>query len=375
MEHSRTKSIWFQIILNCLITGIIAILGIMSQYLATNYENIVLPLYIPAGFSYYFLYKKSKFNAIGVFLGTFVEAYINLGIFPVPFPGSLVITSILISVANTVQPLFACLMIEKYCQNHDFLYDIRSLSLFFLSTIIFCLCAGVIGSFALILGNYVDISFLFPTIFSWTVSDVAAIILISPVLIELKSFRLEPNTFGRKVEFLAFLVCTSLFQLLVLIYPANEFNFDYFVIILITWTVFRFSKQFSLIHVFSISISIIAGLYTGKSHFLQSDFGYSLLMVQLYLFVIAFTNLLMICLITERKRYSQDLEEEVEQALSKIKILTGFLPICSSCKKIRDEDGDWHRLENYIDRHSEAKFTHGYCPECMENTLKELDEA
>jgi hypothetical protein len=54
------------------------------------------------------------------------------------------------------------------------------------------------------------------------------------------------------------------------------------------------------------------------------------------------------------------------------KVLTGLLPICSSCKSIRDQGGEWHRLESYIDRRTEAKFTHGMCPDCAEKLYPEV---
>ncbi|MEM7586549.1 MAG: response regulator, partial [Acidobacteriota bacterium] len=65
----------------------------------------------------------------------------------------------------------------------------------------------------------------------------------------------------------------------------------------------------------------------------------------------------------------RNLEDLVEEKMSEVKVLRGLLPICASCKKIRDEDGDWHNLELFIDRRSEAKFTHGLCPNCVENYL------
>jgi phosphoserine phosphatase RsbU/P len=59
--------------------------------------------------------------------------------------------------------------------------------------------------------------------------------------------------------------------------------------------------------------------------------------------------------------------------------LEGLLPICCSCKKIRDGKNNWQRVENYIEIHSEARFTHGYCPECyqkyMNSTFSEEDAA
>ncbi len=59
-------------------------------------------------------------------------------------------------------------------------------------------------------------------------------------------------------------------------------------------------------------------------------------------------------------------EKELEQALQEIKVLRGILPICSRCKKIRDEHGQWHTVESYITDHTEADFSHGICPDCMD---------
>ena len=54
------------------------------------------------------------------------------------------------------------------------------------------------------------------------------------------------------------------------------------------------------------------------------------------------------------------------------KVLTGLLPICSSCKNIRDENGEWKRVEAYIDSRTEAKFTHGMCPDCVERLYPDV---
>lgn len=62
---------------------------------------------------------------------------------------------------------------------------------------------------------------------------------------------------------------------------------------------------------------------------------------------------------------------ELKKALEEIKTLSGFLPICASCKKIRDDRGYWNELERYISEHSEAQFSHGLCPECAEKLYPE----
>jgi len=64
----------------------------------------------------------------------------------------------------------------------------------------------------------------------------------------------------------------------------------------------------------------------------------------------------------ERER--ERLLRRLERALARIKLLTGLLPICASCKKIRDDLGNWRRLEHYIEEKTDAQFTHGICPEC-----------
>ncbi|MEM9593029.1 MAG: two-component regulator propeller domain-containing protein [Acidobacteriota bacterium] len=66
------------------------------------------------------------------------------------------------------------------------------------------------------------------------------------------------------------------------------------------------------------------------------------------------------------------LEQRVEAALADVKVLGGLLPICGSCKKIRDDAGYWNQLEVFIDQHSEASFSHGLCPACTEDYLQEI---
>lgn len=65
------------------------------------------------------------------------------------------------------------------------------------------------------------------------------------------------------------------------------------------------------------------------------------------------------------------LNKELEQALNKVKTLSGMLPICASCKKIRDDKGYWQQIELYVREHSEAEFSHGICPECAKKLYPE----
>jgi PAS domain S-box-containing protein len=77
----------------------------------------------------------------------------------------------------------------------------------------------------------------------------------------------------------------------------------------------------------------------------------------------------------ERKRTEEEREKlikELQDAAADIKVLSGLVPICSNCKKIRDDKGYWTQLEGYIQAHSEAKFSHGVCPECAQKLYGDL---
>ncbi|CCK78702.1 PAS domain-containing protein [Desulfobacula toluolica] len=64
---------------------------------------------------------------------------------------------------------------------------------------------------------------------------------------------------------------------------------------------------------------------------------------------------------------------ELQKTKDEIKTLKGLIPICSSCKKIRDDKGNWSQIEEYIRRHSEAEFSHGICKECIVKLYPDLD--
>ena len=70
-------------------------------------------------------------------------------------------------------------------------------------------------------------------------------------------------------------------------------------------------------------------------------------------------------LVDESIWLTQKLIAELQEALESVKQLTGLLPICASCKKIRTDSGYWVQIEAYISSHSEAEFSHGICPDCI----------
>lgn len=72
--------------------------------------------------------------------------------------------------------------------------------------------------------------------------------------------------------------------------------------------------------------------------------------------------------ITKRKKAETEREKvitELKQALKKVKTLSGLIPICSHCKKVRDDSGYWQKVEEYLSQHSDVDFSHGICPDCL----------
>jgi DNA-binding response OmpR family regulator len=76
----------------------------------------------------------------------------------------------------------------------------------------------------------------------------------------------------------------------------------------------------------------------------------------------------------EKEREQQELILKLQEALAEIKTLKGFIPICASCKKVRDDEGYWNQLEAYISKRTDAVFSHGLCPECADKYRAELEE-
>ena len=79
--------------------------------------------------------------------------------------------------------------------------------------------------------------------------------------------------------------------------------------------------------------------------------------------------------ITERKRVEDEREKlilELREALAKVRTLSGLLPICAHCKKVRDDAGYWTRIESYISAHTLAEFSHGICPDCAISAFPEM---
>ena len=75
--------------------------------------------------------------------------------------------------------------------------------------------------------------------------------------------------------------------------------------------------------------------------------------------------------VRQLRRRTRELDKRVEEAIGELKVLSGLLPICAWCKKIRDDGGYWSKIEAYLSARTDAQFTHGICPECTKKMMSE----
>ena len=105
---------------------------------------------------------------------------------------------------------------------------------------------------------------------------------------------------------------------------------------------------------------IVAGLQAGADDYVTKPFDYEELRARVQVGI----------RIIRLEADLRDLVKKLECALSKVNQLQGLLPICTYCRKVRDDQNYWHQVEIYVTEHSDAQFSHTYCPECHNRFVK-----
>lgn len=144
-----------------------------------------------------------------------------------------------------------------------------------------------------------------------------------------------------------------------------------FVLPFLLWTGWRFGPRGAATAVLLVGMIGIWHTSQGRGPYtvLSEDPREQMMRGQVALFVISLCVMALAAIVAERNRAERQrlrLIGELEQALAEIRTLRGLIPICAWCKKIRDDQGLWQRLEDYLCAHTEAMLTHGICPVCIE---------
>jgi ligand-binding sensor domain-containing protein len=106
---------------------------------------------------------------------------------------------------------------------------------------------------------------------------------------------------------------------------------------------------------------------TLRPQFYQTRWFFVLALVSVVLAIVAVPLLRM----RQLRARARELDERVQEAIRELKVLSGLLPICAWCKKVRDDGGYWSKIEAYLSARTDAQFTHGICPECNDKMLAE----
>lgn len=122
-----------------------------------------------------------------------------------------------------------------------------------------------------------------------------------------------------------------------------------------------------------ISIFTINVLYIANFH---QSYQFTITFSNIWNLTLMLASFLLVSLgaqhVSHLLKAEKELTSKLKRAISEIKKLSGLLPICVSCKKIRNDKGYWEQIELYFSHHSEVSFTHGLCPECMEKQYESL---
>jgi integral membrane sensor domain MASE1 len=306
----------------------------------------------------------------GILLGAFLTNLATAGS---------VTTSISIAIGNTLEGIFGGYLVNRFAGGRAIFDRTRDVFKFaFLAAMISTSVSATSGVTSLAIAGFAKWSDYRSVWLTWWLGDATGDLILGPVLIlwalntrvALRKWQLPELSFLLLCLFLVGeVVFGGLFPSAMKNYPLEFLCFP-----ILIWAAFRFGQREAATAIFLLSGIAVRGTLRGLGPFAQPGPNESLLLLQAFMGVTSVMIMGLATVVTERKRAEANLEKlvlELQGALSRIKTLKGLLPICSVCKKIRDDEGYWNHIEIYIRHHSEADFTHGLCPTCAQKLYAE----
>ncbi len=233
---------------------------------------------------------------------------------------------------------------------------------------LFRLCAGIIipAFFIFVVINYFEKDRI------ELIIDIAVILVLSSGLMGLSRYRLDSLIY----RITHFIITLGIFYSVAI--SSGEETVLYWAFIMPLLFFYFFGKLEGLIwNVFYMAVLCIILLmpWLFNAHYYDSVKVSRFLIILPIITTIAYglesSRLNVLNLLNERNRALMLEKQNLEDALAHIKTLSGLLPICASCKRIRDDKGYWNQLEKYFSEHSDLLFSHGICPECLEKLYRD----
>lgn len=363
LMQRASSSLWIRSIL----VFILYALGIFFSLLFTFQATRISIFWLPNGITLAILIRNRYRDWPAYFAASHL-AYIAMVMW---LDDYFFINAFFLGFFNCLEAVIGAWLFLRFTPIPLFLGDVKNMLLLILlaglaapAIAAFCGAAAVV-----ILFNHGDYWLVW---YTWLSGDATGIILMAPCILAWTSREGENYSPKQIAEILVqFLLCAIASILIFGGSISHPYVLPYFMFPLLLWAGLRFDLRVTtlslLIFCFLSAWYTDAGL--GPFAIDRQVLSQSVFRFQLF-FGITITSVLVIsAIIMERNRAARERESlihSLEEAIDQIKTLRGLLPICAHCKKIRDEDGSWKVLETYIQSHSDAQFSHGICPDCMQ---------
>lgn len=352
------------LLLRSLIVFFLYVIGDLISFIF-SFPNRVSVFWIPNGVAIAILIR-SPYKDWSTYLFASLLAYIAMVTF---FDTFTWFPAIGLGIANCVEIFLGAWFFRRCNPVPIILSDVKTMArLILLSGVMGPAVAALFGAgtVVLIFGHH---SF-WQVWYTWFAGDGIGVLLIAPCILAWTSKETESYSTRQLVEIgLHLLSCVCASILIFGDIVNGIYTLPYLMTPLLLWAGLRFDLRITTLSLFL--FCMISAWYTNSGHgpfAIRSQFlAPGVLRFQLFFWITLSTVLIVYAIISERKRIEREKESlirSLEEALYEIKTLSGLLPICAHCKKIRDDNGEWKQLETYIQTHSEAQFSHSICPEC-----------
>lgn len=218
---------------------------------------------------------------------------------------------------------------------------------------------------------------------AWWTADAVSMLVIAPVLL---TWSAAPIEFVKELPAWRIVEIAVLFVGVMLItegvyghWLPRTIRVPILILPFLLWGGLRFEPRIATAVVLTVAVIGVWNAAQGHGPFVVPDAPVveSLRRTQGALGMSSLCVLLLAATVAERttaERERSALLAELQKALAEIKTLRGLIPICAWCKRVRDDQDFWHSVEDYVGKHTEAKFSHGMCPQCLEKAVRELQQ-
>jgi len=293
----------------------------------------------------------------GVMLGAFLVAITTTGS---------IFSTIGITTGNTLEAFAAAYLVRTYARGANaFDHPKDFLNFVIVAAMVSTTISATFGVTSLCFAGNAAWSNYGPIWLTWWLGGATSNLVVAPLLILSSVKRPWRWTLPRALEGLILvltliLVGQGVFSKF-LPFGGGHYPLEFASIPIILWAAFRFDQREITVGMFILSVFAVVGTLRYYGPFIRDTQQEPMMLAQFFSGFMAIMALTTGAVVAERSKLTEDLQE----TLTHVKTLSGLLPICAWCKKIRNDGGYWQEVEAYIHENSDADFTHGVCPECL----------